>query len=304
MAKILITGNSMVHLTGQPLYCYSLGIELSKQHDVVIVSDFENKKNDKNIDTMKINLMDSGVKCLQFGEKAGNHYDFAFLSERCSLDLLQNINSDRIINVIHSEFDCEAPILDGRVYKYVAIRESIKNHLVDKYCINENKINVIYNGVDRSRFSMDKRKKPNNKFKKIVIPCTIDKLRERFLNHAIGMANEGLKIFIYGENFGGKIGKIKKHFPDLLYRIIPPGWLLGDNVYLFDHVFDIENYICDADEVWGIKMGRINLEANSMGIPSVIFDPFELTSSKFSVDENEFDDKFNIKNVANRLMSL
>lgn len=294
----------MVHLTGQPLYCYTLAIELSKNHDVTIVSDFENINKDENIYKLMQNLINSKINCMQFNGDISGDYDIAFLSERCSIDVMSKINCKKYINIIHSEFECEAPILSEKIYKYVAIRESIRDHLQNNYNIGSNRINVIYNGIDRGRFSREKRIKPRNNLKKIVIPCTVDGLRERFLNYAIDTASEFQEINIYGEYFDGKIGRYKKYLPKFVYRSIPIGMMLGRNVNYYNHVFDIENHICDADEVWGIKMGRVNLEANSMGIPSVIFDPFSLTQQRFLMDDKEFDDKFNIKNVANRLMSL
>jgi len=123
-------------------------------------------------------------------------YDMILVSQPKNKHLLNAAKAHCVINIIHSEYDFEKPILSPIIYKYVAIRPSIKEHLVKNYGIKESKIEVIYNGVDRDRFSPEKRKAHEGDFTKIVLPCTIDPLRETFINYYIAQANEKRRVFI------------------------------------------------------------------------------------------------------------
>ena len=79
---------------------------------------------------------------------------------------------------------------------------------------------------------------------------------------------------------------------------------MGKYVQIFDPVWNIEDVLASADEVWGILLGRVNLEANSMVIPSRIFDPVTLKNELFLLNDAEFDKRHNIKNVAQKLLNL
>ena len=67
--------------------------------------------------------------------------DLALMSQR----RFNKPNAKKVINIVHSEYDCETPI-EGCDH-YIAIRPSIKEHLVKEH-IKEEDITVIYNGVD------------------------------------------------------------------------------------------------------------------------------------------------------------
>jgi hypothetical protein len=101
----------------------------------------------------------------------------------------------------------------------------------------------------------------------------------------IEMANPKLHIHFYGFDCGAKLKESKyiKIFPD---------------------TFNIEKPIGEADEVAGILLGRVNLEANSCRVPSMIYDPNTLESKKFLLSEKEFDKKHNIKNVAKQIIKV
>jgi hypothetical protein len=75
-------------------------------------------------------------------------------------------------------------------------------------------------------------------------------------------------------------------------------------VKVFPDTFNIEKPIAEADYVAGILLGRVNLEANSCGVPSKIYDPVTLKNTIFLLDEKEFDNKHNIKNVAKKILAV
>jgi hypothetical protein len=303
--KVLITGNSMTYMSGQPLYCYTLAIELSKKYNVTLVSNFYDGIIDISKEIMRTDLTAAGVECMDFKEFNGGSYNIAYLSELVSEQVINKINCNKIINIVHSEYECESPIMNSKICTYVAIRPSIKDHLINEHSIDKDKITIIYNGIDRERFSPRKKKAVERNYKRIVIPCTIDYLRRNFLKYAIKKSNRKLRIDIFGIYCGRhKIGKINRHFPNFIYDAFPQTVGLGKYVRILNPVWNIEDEIANADEVWGILLGRINLEANSMGVPSIIFDPANLSQERFLLSEKEFDKKHNIKNVANELIKL
>lgn len=235
--KILIIVSEMISLTGSPLYHYTLAIELKlKGHDVDIYSRFGNNELRVNMSNLGINLLSDIDKNLK--------YDIVFISQPLFKDKLDCVNSDCIINICHSEYDCESPIKDKKIFKYVAIRPSIKEHLINDHGILADKIEVIYNGVDFKRFNPQKRIKHRGNYTKVVLPCPIHDLREKFIRYYTDKANKQYRVFIYGKNY-----------------IVDFEKTINEYVTILPSVFDIENYIGDADLIAGILLGRVNLEA-------------------------------------------
>ena len=183
-----------------------------------------------------------------------------------------------VFNIVHSEYPCESPIPNRKeIIKYICIRPSIAAHIITQHGIPADKVKVIYNGVDRKRFNPEelgaKFRRPELKeFKyKIVAPCTLDKLREKFLNHLIDSATKDRHVVLVGLDCGANLNKSP-------YVEIKPD------------TFDIQNEMADADEVAGILLGRVNIEAWSMGIKSTIYDPVTLENITIEPPK-DFDEK-------------
>jgi hypothetical protein len=169
---------------------------------------------------------------------------------------------------------------------YVCIRPSIREHIIEDHEIDPDKTTVVFNGVDRERFK--KREKTPRDYKRIVCPCTIDGLRRRFLNSVIKEVDDAkgrLRMDIYGYDYGLKI-------------------MQSPYVTRHDPKWNIEDEIADCDLVVGILLGRINLEANSCGVPSLIYDPKTLKKEVFFLTEETFDAVHNIKNVIKYLLDV
>lgn len=255
----------MKYLSGSPLYNFTLAKELSKKHEVSVMSKWSENY-------LKYDLQDLGIKTI---EQPEGFYDLALVSQR----LL--VPAKKVINIIHSEYDCERPI--DNLDHYIAIRPSIKEHLIKEHNIPEDKITVIYNGVDLERFS-PREKEPRDYFK-VVIPATRDPLRKKFFEYYADKANKDYRIFIYGKDFGVNIKK--------------------DYVYYFDETPFIEEVIGDADLVAGILLGRVNLEARAMNVKSMIHNPDNPSGcEEYYPDRDEFESKHDIKNVAKQILSI
>ena len=266
--KILISCETMAYLSGSPLYNYTLAKELTKTYTVHFQSLWADN-------FLKRDLEANGVKCVFSTDE---EYDLALMSQR----RFKKPNAKKVINIVHSEYDCETPIDDCD--HYVAIRPSIKEHLVKEHGIKEEDITVVYNGVDLERFKPVE--KSERDYKKIVIPATIDKLRQKFFDYYTSRANKDFRVFIYGKQFGGYI-------PESPYIIVS------------DEVEDIENYIADADIVAGILLGRVNLEARACNVKSLIHNPDKPEEfEEYYPDRKEFEDRHDIKNVAEKLLNI
>lgn len=278
MLKILIVCVNMFPRTGSPLYNYTLAMELKRQgHDISMFSMWE--END-----LKHNLEKAGVKI--FYEPIEAQFDLILISQEYHKEYLKKFKANKVINIVHSEYDCENPIISDVISHYIAIRPSIKEHLNVSHNIGNDRIDVIYNGVDFERFSPLKRKVNDNNFIKVVIPCTLDMLREKFINYYIKKSNARFQVHFYGRSFGN----IFCH---------------SDFAFFHDEVPDIENYICDADIVSGILLGRINLEAKAMGIVSYIHNPEKPEEySIYYPQDDIFNQRHDIKNVAIQIIEL
>lgn len=280
--KILIIATEMISISGSPMYNYTLAAEFKAQgHDVDIYSQFSDNE-------IKKRLIEIGVIPITTID-GGKLYDLTLISQPNLKKTLNVVKSNNIINIIHSEYDCESPIIDNRITNYIAIRPKINDHLIKEHGINKDKIHIIYNGVDFERFNPSKRKKHEGDYTKVILPCTIDNLRMPFLKYYTNKANKNFRVYIYGQS----------SIPDFK-EIFKNEWVFINNAD-----FDIENHISDADIVAGILLGRINIEAMAMGIPSFIHHPEEPEYFyRFDLDKNEFEQRHNIKNVARSILRL
>jgi glycosyltransferase involved in cell wall biosynthesis len=261
--KIILVCTSMQNLSGSPLYHYTLAKELAKEYQVAVLSRWTNNH-------LLYDLEDLGVEILT--EPKG-HYDLAIVSQND----MPLPSADKIVNVIHSEYDCEAP--RDNMEHYVAIRPSIKEHLIKEHNIPEEKIEVIYNGVDLEKFSPIE--KSERDYFKVVIPATRDSLRQKMFDYYVNKANKDYRVFIFGTNFGARIQ--------------------GEYIYQFDEVSNIEEHIGDADLVAGILLGRVNLEARAMNVKSVIHNPDNPEDCyEYYPDRQEFEKMHDIKNITKK----
>lgn len=280
----------MAYLSGQPLYCYELCRELKKQgHDVTMMSELhipDGQRPDNDGHKLVENLTAEGIDCIEWNASKCSGYDLILASEPQSRIVLETSGRTPIFNIVHSEYECESPIPDRpEIAKYICIRPSIAAHIITQHNIPINKVKVIYNGVDRLRFDTKFCINSQNKgFYRIVIPCTLDGLREKFLNHMIESATFERRIDIYGMDCGAKL-------------------IQSDYVCIHKDTFDIQEAMIGADEVAGILLGRVNLEAWSMGIKSTIYDP--VTLEHYTVEPpKDFDKKHNIINVVKQILNL
>ena len=276
--KILIVCFEMETFTGSPLYNYTLAIEFLKQGHKVSIFTTHWADNE-----LKANLLKAGCNITEVFDE---EYDITLISQPLHNSWFSRIKSKKILNVIHSEYHWETPMNSDRINAYIAIRENVKQHIVKEHKIPQDMVFVVYNGVDLARFSAKNRIVRKDGYIKVVLPCTLDPLREKFLNYYAKRASQHFRVFIYGKNHMNK-------------GFINP-WVSVNDV-----VPNIEEKIKDADIVAGILLGRVNLEARAMGVVSVIHNPDNPEEKEYFFPEwEEFDERHNIKNVAKQIIDI
>jgi hypothetical protein len=281
----------MSYCSGQPLYTYTLAGELRKlEHEVTIISDFKGGLTGTDGYKLKENLEKVGVICLQHRTQLKDEYNLIIASENVSEQVLNQLPNTPVINIIHSEYEYETPIPNReQIIAYICVRYVVLEHIIKEHDIPIEKCIVIRNGVDRDRFK-PKAKTPRDYYK-IVVPCTLDTLREKFLNHLIDSANDKRRIFIYGFDCSAK----RDNKPMVDYK--------SEFVAINPDKFDIQDELADADEVAGILLGRVNLEAWSCGVPSSVYHPVTLDHYLYE-PPIDFNETYNIKNVTSKILSL
>jgi hypothetical protein len=144
---------------------------------------------------------------------------------------------------IHSEvISLEEPIISEQISKYIAIRPEIKEFLVNKFDISEDKIEVIYNPIDTNKF---KPKNTGKVFNRILFVGTIDYLRKNAINDLIETSkNENKELWLVGKLNGITLNDLN----------------MGSHVKHFPPTKNIEEFIHQCDETAGILLGRTTIE--------------------------------------------
>jgi glycosyltransferase involved in cell wall biosynthesis len=315
--KVLIGCLSFANLTGSELYTFELAKELIKQNcDVTVCSSIGMplagmaKKlgiklaNIQEPPGFKLGdgkwhvngpqgLVPSQVNVMYNVEKV--NFDVIHMNHKPVTEhLLRFYPNTPVISTIHSEvLDLEAPVIDERIKKYIAIRPEIKNFLIETHGIDENKIEVIYNPIDYNRFkpSNDNTKRNNER---IIFIGTIDYLRRNTLLDLIKTTREeGNELWIVGKENGVTMQD-----------------LIIEDAGTFNHVTyhpatpNVEKLIQQCDKTAGILLGRTTIEGWLCGKGGFIYDIDKtgnvLSKQYYEVPEDI--EKFRSDNVAKEII--
>lgn len=246
--KILIGCLNVNGLGGSELYHYELVRELHNEGmDVTL---FTERPIDSK-DQVRIKLNELGIKQLDSTHFLPNDFDLIISSQPSVNEYLLSIFPNTpIISIIHSEIRSEDPVLNPRISHYIAIRQSIVDMLVNDYNIDSNKVSLIYNPIDISRFNSNN-KKPYERTTGIFVGEVLDNIRFRAVSHLVDECIE--------------------HDWDLL--------LMSDSRYDFNHPnikyvdkrWDTESIVKNVDFTAGILLGRTTLEGLCCGVPGYVY---------------------------------
>jgi len=160
---------------------------------------------------------------------------------------------------IHSEvISLEEPVISDQIKKYIAIRPEIKNHIIENFKINPEKIEIIYNPIDDNKF------KPlvlnnNNKTKKVILFVgTIDYLRKETIFDLVNKTKDNNEeLWIVGK-------KNENYIDDILLK--------ENHVKYYEPTLNVEKYVQQCDETAGILLGRTTIEGWMCGKKGWIYD--------------------------------
>jgi glycosyltransferase involved in cell wall biosynthesis len=307
--KVLISSLFFRTFTGSELYVYELAKNLIKQNcDVTVMSQIGGPLTDM---AKRI-----GIKCISFEEAPGfklgdgkwgfntnegfkpSTENVLYRVSEVNFDIIHMQHkpvADRMIEFypeidkvysIHSEvIELEDPIKHESIKKYIAIRPEIKDHIINKFEIPEEMIDVIYNPIDSDKF----KPKPSVKTENAVLFVgTIDYLRkETILDLMERTKEEGKELWLVGEDKGNYLQQVLfephvKHFP--------PTW-------------SVEDFIYRCGETAGIQLGRTTIEGWMCGKPSWIY---KVDSGGFILSKERFEpptdvEKYFAYNVAKQI---
>jgi hypothetical protein len=196
-------------------------------------------------------------------------------------------NIDKI-STIHSEvIELENPILHESIKKYVCIRPEIQEHIIEKFNIDTNNTEVVYNPIDSKRFNTNNTKDENY----ILFVGTIDYLRENSIRDLVSYSKEVEKeLWLVGEN--------KSNYLDEL--------LTNQHVKHFNATSRVETFVKNCSETAGILLGRTTIEGWMCGKPGWIYN---VESSGYIVDKKLHEppsdiEKFDSLEVSKKIKEL
>src|ERR1017187_6148923 len=126
--RILLPVISYSYLTGSELYVYELARELIRRgHDVTVAATRVGG-------ALEGPSKAAGIRSYQFGDVrvCGGQFDMVHASEPGPTQwALSTHPDDPIICSIHSQYECEQPVIDGRIRHYLCIRPEVQKKVVE-----------------------------------------------------------------------------------------------------------------------------------------------------------------------------
>lgn len=313
--KVLIGCLSFANYTGSELYVFELAKSLVKQNcEVTICS---------NIGTPLASLAQKhGIKLASLQEPPGfklgdGKWELTspqgkVLSQPNTLYKLSDVTFDvlhlnhkpvteHLLRVypniptvcsIHSEvIHLEEPVISEQIKKYIAIRPEIREYISDRFSINKDNIDVIYNPIDATKFKITNSTKKRDK-PRILFVGTIDYLRKQAIEDLVNTTKDtNQELWIVGK-------KNDTYLDDLISN--------QQHVTYFEPTFAVEKFIQDCDETAGILLGRTTIEGWLCGKSGWIYDVDNhgniISKKHYPVPEDI--DKFKSENVSAEIIEL
>jgi glycosyltransferase involved in cell wall biosynthesis len=164
------------------------------------------------------------------------------------------------ISTIHSEvIELENPVINETIKKYICIRPEIQEHIINKFGINKNNTEVVYNPIDTDRFNTKNTKDDGY----VLFVGTLDYLRESTIKDLVDYTKEiNKELWLVGENKSNYLEDLLKY----------------SHVKYFGPTNRVETYVKNCSETAGILLGRTTIEGWLCGKPGWIY----------NVDENGY----------------
>ena len=245
--KILLGCLNANGLGGSELYHYELARELDLAgHDVTL---FTLRQIDW-MDQVRLQLQhvrQLDTTNLDITEK----YDIIVASQpQVNIFMLEHFKDTPIVSIIHSEIRSEDPVLDPRISHYVAIRQPIADMLINEYKIPADKVSLIYNPIDTSRFNSDEAVKLE-RHSGIFVGEVLDPIRFKAVHHLVAQCIENdWDLYLMSES------RYDFNHPNIKY---------------IDKRWDTENVVEMMNFTAGILLGRTTLEGWCCDVPGYMY---------------------------------
>lgn len=247
--RILLAIGDFSNLTGAELYAFELGKELTALgEDFTIVAPHPGNEIGDRARAAGIHVFDLKDAGPGLGE-----FDILHLNEpQPTAICLAAFPGTPAVATIHSQWPCEQPIKDSRIQTYIAIREDIREKLINQDGIEPGRIQVVHNPIDFSRFNREGETPPG--MGALIFVGTLDVLRKAAVRDAANRAYyQGREFWLIGQNH---------HFKP---EDIP------HNARVFEPTWNIEWATKAAAETAGILLGRTTIEGWACGKPGWIY---------------------------------
>jgi glycosyltransferase involved in cell wall biosynthesis len=245
--KILLGCLNANGLGGSELYHYELARELDLAgHDVTLFTL-------RQIDWMdQVRLQLQHVRQLDTTNlDVTEKYDIIVASQpQVNVFMLDHFKDTPVISIIHSEIRSEDPVLDPRISHYIAIRQPIADMLIKEYKIPADKVSLIYNPIDTSRFNSDEDVKLD-RYSGIFVGEVLDPIRFNAVQHLVAQCIENdWDLYLMSES------RYDFNHPNIKY---------------IDKRWDTENVVKMMYFTAGILLGRTTLEGWCCDIPGYMY---------------------------------
>jgi len=247
--KLLIGCVDFSELTGMPMCLYNLGKEMiGLGYEISLVSTIGGE-----IAEM---ATAAGFKLFSWDQNYTDDYQALILNEPISAKLLDQFPDVPAYNIIHSARPEDEPIPDcPQIRKYFYVKGTDFEYIKDKVPLK--KVQRLPIPIDFDRFYRGR--KTDHAGYTILAPCTFDELRKPMLKNLVKRAKENpeIKVIIKGKNYGLKIDR----------SALPPNVVIDETP-----AKNIEDFMAEADEVAGILLGTVTMEAWAMGLNTSVYD--------------------------------
>ena len=245
--KILLGCLNANGLGGSELYHYELARELDAVgHDVTLFTL-------RQIDwTNEVRLKLQHVRQLDLTNiDTTEQYDIIVASQpQVNMFVIEHFKDTPIISIIHSEVRSEDPVLHDRISHYIAIRKPIADMLINDYKIPSNKVSLIYNPIDQTRFNSNNTNKLE-RYSGIFVGEVLDPIRFQAIQHLVQHCIENdWDLYIMSES---------------RYDFRHP------NIKYIDKRWDTETIVKQMQFTGGILLGRTTLEGWCCDVPGYMY---------------------------------
>lgn len=237
--NILIASLFFRQYTGSELYVLQVAKGLKAMgHKVTVTSPYMDYP-------MIAEAKMAGVLIKPFAELTGREaYNVIHVQHKQVTDYLCALfpQTPKVATIHSVYFDLERPVKHESIKRYISIARHEKDEIHARYGVPLNKIHVIYNPVDYTRFNTEGTQDGDY----VLLAGTLDYMRKAMIYDAAAWCKDNdRRFFLVGYNNGDFLEDLKSRYP----------------VYYCEAVSNIETLVKGCHFACGLHIGRTTIEA-------------------------------------------